>query len=120
MLVNIFMKYLKYIQKEEQDNKNKNILKEKIKINKEEDIEKQKEKIGNKFIDFYDDFIEEHKLIRASSIISLRQCSQTLSSFTTCDDSMCGSETGHKKSKINLKQLLIIDISEINQKVKIR
>jgi hypothetical protein len=33
---------------------------------------------------------------------------------------MCGSETGHKKSKINLKQLLIIDISEINQKVKIR
>ena len=83
-------------------------------------MEKQKEKIGNKFIDFYDDFIEEHKLIRASSIISLRQCSQTLSSFTTCDDSMCGSETGHKKSKINLKQLLIIDISEINQKVKIR
>ena len=100
--------------KEEQNNNNNNILKEKIKIDKEEDIKKLKEKIGDKIVDFLDDFIEENKLKRASSMISLRRCSQTLSSFTTCDDSMCGGETGHKKSKINLNQLLIIDNSEIN------
>ena len=104
--------------KEEQNNNNNNILKEKIKIDKEEDIKKLKEKIGDKIVDFLDDFIEENKLKRASSMISLRRCSQTLSSFTTCDDSMCGGETGHKKSKINLNQLLIIDNSEINQKSK--
>ena len=43
----------------------------------------------------------------ANSMLSLRT-TKTLSSFTTCDDSICGGDTGHKKAKINLNQFELI------------
>ena len=93
------------------------IQKKKLTTINEEIINKLKGKIENKIQDFLDDFIEENKLKRANSMMSLRQ-SKTLSSFTTCDDSLYGDETGHRKTKINLTQLLIIDNSELNLKKK--
>ena len=98
--------------KEEKNISNKNVI-----VNNEKDINNLKGKIQTKIINFLDDFIEENKLKRANSMLSLRT-SKTLSSFTTCDDSIYGGDTGHKKAKINLNQLLIIDNSELNQKIK--
>ena len=100
------------IKKEEKNISNNNEI-----VNDEKDINNLKGKIETKIINFLDDFIEENKLKRANSMLSLRT-SKTLSSFTTCDDSIFGGDTGHKKAKINLNQLLIIDNSELNQKIK--
>ena len=93
------------------------IPKKKMSAINEEIINKLKGKIESKIQNFLDDFIEENKLKRANSMMSLRQ-SKTLSSFTTCDDSLYGDEIVHRKTKINLNQLLIIDNSELNQKKK--
>ena len=100
------------IKEEEKNISNNNEI-----VNDEKDINNLKGKIETKIINFLDDFIEENKLKRANSMLSLRT-SKTLSSFTTCDDSIFGGDTGHKKAKINLNQLLIIDNSELNQKIK--
>ena len=90
---------------------------QKIEKDKEEEIKqlrnKNKDKISNFLIDFINtnDFNKK----RASSMMSLRN-SKTISSFTTCDDSICLEEK-KGKYKINLS-LLIIDNSELYQQSK--
>ena len=66
-----------------------------------------------------DDFLEENKLKRANSMKSLRQ-SKTISSFTTCDDSICLEDTKEGKLIINLNNIMVNngDINQVNQKTK--
>ena len=68
---------------------------------------------------FLQDFINEKDLNkkRASSMMSLRQ-SKTLSSFTTCDDSICIEEIKDGIKKINLNNLMIENNNEINPQNK--
>ena len=72
---------------------------------------------------FLQDFINEKDLNkkRASSMMSLRQ-SKTLSSFTTCDDSICIEEIKEYKSKLppkqNKKKEIIFEIKEQNRKIE--
>ena len=82
----------------------------------EKDIKELRRENKNKISSFLENFIEENKIKRSNSMMSLRQ-SKTFSSFTTCDSSVCGDEKKDKKQKINLN-LLFIDNSEINQKTK--
>ena len=82
----------------------------------EKDIKELRRENKSKISSFLENFIEENKIKRSNSMMSLRQ-SKTFSSFTTCDSSICGDEIKDKKQKINLN-LLFIDNSEINQKNK--
>ena len=104
--------------KEDNDLKN-DLIRKKPNLKKKEDINTLKDKIQNKIVTFLDDFIEENKIKRSNSMMSLRNC-KTISSFTTCDDSICYDDNNKKegKIKINLNQLLIIDNSEIYQRKK--
>jgi hypothetical protein len=104
--------------KEDNDLKN-DLIRKKPNLKKKEDINTLKDKIQNKIVTFLDDFIEENKIKRSNSMMSLRNC-KTISSFTTCDDSICYDDNNKKegKIKINVNQLLIIDNSEIYQRKK--
>ena len=102
--------------KEDNDLKN-DLIRKKPNLKKKEDINTLKDKIQNKIVTFLDDFIEENKIKRSNSMMSLRNC-KTISSFTTCDDSICYDDNTKKEGKINLNQLLIIDNSEIYQRKK--
>ena len=82
----------------------------------EKDIKELRRENKDKIISFLEEFIEENKIKRSNSMMSLRQ-SKTFSSFTTCDSSICGDEKKDKKQKTNLN-LLFLDNSEINQKNK--
>ena len=92
------------------------IQNKKVKIIEEEDIKQLRIKNREKINSFLLDFIQENELNkkRANSMMSLRH-SKTISSFTTCDDSICLDDKKDGKYRINLN-LLIIDNSEINVK----
>ena len=92
------------------------IQNKKVKIIEEEDIKQLRIKNMEKINSFLLDFIQENELNkkRANSMMSLRH-SKTISSFTTCDDSICLDDKKDGKYRINLN-LLIIDNSEINVK----
>ena len=103
------------IDNDKKELKNK-IQNKKVKITGEEDIKELRKKNMEKISSFLLDFIQENELNkkRANSMMSLRQ-SKTISSFTTCDDSICLEDKKDGKYRINLN-LLIIDNSEINVK----
>ena len=67
----------------------------------EKDIKELRRENKDKIISFLEEFIEENKIKRSNSMMSLRQ-SKTFSSFTTCDSSICGDEKKDKKQKTNL------------------
>ena len=95
----------KIIPKEEESNlKQKLINNKKLKHNDEDDIKNLRAKNLHKISMFLNNFIEENKLKRANSMMSLRH-SKTISSFTTCDDSICLDEIKDKKISINLYRL---------------
>ena len=98
--------------------KKKNIIK-KSRLYEEEDAKNLRSKIKGKISAFLDDFLEENKLKRANSMKSLRQ-SKTISSFTTCDDSICLEDTKEGKLIINLNNIMVNngDINQANQKTK--
>jgi len=73
-------------------------------------------KIKKNISKFLDDFIEENKIKRANSMMSLRS-SKTISSVTTCDDSICLDDTNVGKYKINLNNLMLGN-DEKNNKTK--
>ena len=87
-------------------------------IKKEEDIKMLRMKNEENISSFLLEFIKDKELNkkRANSMMSLRH-SKTISSFTTCDDSICLDEIREGKYGINLN-LLMIDNSEINNKKK--
>ena len=95
--------------------KEKNLNK-KLRFSEDDDIKKMRMKIKSNISKFLDDFIEENKIKRANSMMSLRS-SKTISSITTCDDSICLDDTNVRKNKIN-KKSLIIDNDEKNNKTK--
>ena len=110
---------IKNIPNKEDNGLKNDLIRKKPNLKKKEDINTLKDKIQNKIVTFLDDFIEENKIKRSNSMMSLRNC-KTISSFTTCDDSICYDDNNKKegKIKINLNQLLIIDNSEIYQRKK--
>ena len=82
--------------------KEKNLNK-KLRFSEDDDIKKMRMKIKSNISKFLDDFIEENKIKRANSMMSLRS-SKTISSITTCDDSICLDDTNVRKNKINRKK----------------
>ena len=88
----------------------------KLRFSEDDDIKKMRMKIKKNISKFLDDFIEENKIKRANSMMSLRS-SKTISSVTTCDDSICLDDTNVGKYKINLNTLMIGN-DEKNNKTK--
>ena len=88
----------------------------KLRFSEDDDIKKMRMKIKKNISKFLDDFIEENKIKRANSMMSLRS-SKTISSVTTCDDSICLDDTNAGKYKINLNTL-IVGNDEKNNKTK--
>ena len=88
----------------------------KLRFSEDDDIKKMRMKIKKNISKFLDDFIEENKIKRANSMMSLRS-SKTISSVTTCDDSICLDDTNVGKYKINLNTL-IVGNDEKNNKTK--
>ena len=88
----------------------------KLRFSEDDDIKKMRMKIKKNISKFLDDFIEENKIKRANSMMSLRS-SKTISSVTTCDDSICLDDTNVGKYKINLNNLMIGN-DEKNNKTK--
>ena len=91
-------------------------LTKKLRFSEDGDIKKMRTKIKSNISKFLDDFIEENKIKRANSMMSLRS-SKTISSVTTCDDSICLDDTNVGKYKINLNTL-IVGNAEKNNKTK--
>ena len=91
-------------------------LTKKLRFSEDDDIKKMRMKIKKNISKFLDDFIEENKIKRANSMMSLRS-SKTISSVTTCDDSICLDDTNVGKYKINLNTLMIGN-DEKNNKTK--
>ena len=91
-------------------------LTKKLRFSEDDDIKKMRMKIKKNISKFLDDFIEENKIKRANSMMSLRS-SKTISSVTTCDDSICLDDTNVGKYKINLNTL-IVGNDEKNNKTK--
>ena len=91
-------------------------VKKKLRFSEDDDIKKMRMKIKKNISKFLDDFIEENKIKRANSMMSLRS-SKTISSVTTCDDSICLDDTNVGKYKINLNNLMIGN-DEKNNKTK--
>ena len=91
-------------------------VKKKLRFSEDDDIKKMRMKIKKNISKFLDDFIEENKIKRANSMMSLRS-SKTISSVTTCDDSICLDDTNVGKYKINLNTLMIGN-DEKNNKTK--
>ena len=91
-------------------------LTKKLRFSEDDDIKKMRMKIKKNISKFLDDFIEENKIKRANSMMSLRS-SKTISSVTTCDDSICLDDTNVGKYKINLNNLMIGN-DEKNNKTK--
>ena len=88
----------------------------KLRFSEDDDIKKMRMKIKKNISKFLDDFIEENKIKRANSMMSLRS-SKTISSVTTCDDSICLDDTNVGKYKINLNNLMLGN-EEKNNKTK--
>ena len=88
----------------------------KLRFSEDDDIKKMRMKIKKNISKFLDDFIEENKIKRANSMMSLRS-SKTISSVTTCDDSICLDDTNVGKYKINLNNLMLGN-DEKNNKTK--
>ena len=101
--------------KENEKEKEKKLTK-KLRFSEDDDIKKMRMKIKKNISKFLDDFIEENKIKRANSMMSLRS-SKTISSVTTCDDSICLDDTNVGKYKINLNTL-IVGNDEKNNKTK--
>ena len=95
------------------------LVNKKPRINYEEDIKNLRAKNQHKISMFLNNFIEENKLKRANSMMSLRH-SKTISSFTTCDDSICIEETKDHNIKINISQLMMdnFDLNPQNKRTK--
>ena len=91
-------------------------LTKKLRFSEDDDIKKMRMKIKKNISKFLDDFIEENKIKRANSMMSLRS-SKTISSVTTCDDSICLDDTNVGKYKINLNNLMLGN-DEKNNKTK--
>ena len=98
------------------ENERKKDLTKKLRFSEDDDIKKMRMKIKKNISKFLDDFIEENKIKRANSMMSLRS-SKTISSVTTCDDSICLDDTNVGKYKINLNTL-IVGNDEKNNKTK--
>ena len=98
------------------ENERKKDLTKKLRFSEDDDIKKMRMKIKKNISKFLDDFIEENKIKRANSMMSLRS-SKTISSVTTCDDSICLDDTNVGKYKINLNNLMIGN-DEKNNKTK--
>ena len=98
------------------ENERKKDLTKKLRFSEDDDIKKMRMKIKKNISKFLDDFIEENKIKRANSMMSLRS-SKTISSVTTCDDSICLDDTNVGKYKINLNTLMIGN-DEKNNKTK--
>ena len=98
------------------ENERKKDLTKKLRFSEDDDIKKMRMKIKKNISKFLDDFIEENKIKRANSMMSLRS-SKTISSVTTCDDSICLDDTNVGKYKINLNTL-IAGNDEKNNKTK--
>ena len=98
------------------ENERKKDLTKKLRFSEDDDIKKMRMKIKKNISKFLDDFIEENKIKRANSMMSLRS-SKTISSVTTCDDSICLDDTNVGKYKINLNNLMLGN-DEKNNKTK--
>ncbi len=98
------------------ENERKKDLTKKLRFSEDDDIKKMRMKIKKNISKFLDDFIEENKIKRANSMMSLRS-SKTISSVTTCDDSICLDDTNVGKYKINLNNLMLGN-EEKNNKTK--
>lgn len=82
----------------------------------EEVIKKLRTKIKSQISAFLDEFNETKNIKRANSMLSLHR-SKTISSLTTCDDSVCFDDIREGKHKINLNRLKV-DNNDIYQTLK--
>ena len=90
----------------------------KSRLLEEEEQKNSRMKIKSKISAFLEEFLEENKLKRANSMMSLRQ-SKTISSFSTCTDSICLDDTdGKYKINLNLLKVGNDEKNEAHKKAK--
>ena len=97
---------------QEKAKEKENNIGKKLRFSENDEIKKLRMKIKSNISRFLEEFIEENKLKRANSMMSLRS-SKTISSETTCDDSIYFDDTNIGRHQINKKNL-IIDNNETN------